>query len=424
VRYTTASAALARVASGQTLVVGGSNAEPQGLVAALLKRTELEDVTVLMWPGGFPTPLCDPALAGRVRTLLPGPNAHTRAALESGPAEYVPGTLHRTLTRIAQGTPRIDAALVMVSPPDDDGWCTLGTSVVNLGPACRAAACVIAEVNDQMPRTHGEGRIHVREIDALVEASYPLPELQRADPGPTEAAIGRHVAGIVADGATIECGIGALPNAVLASLHGHRDLRIHSGIVGDSLVDLAASGALRTGAAAHEPPSVCAGSVLGTRRLYDWVDDNPLVQMRTGLYTHDPLQMARHERFVAINGAIEIDLSGQVNAETVRGATVAGVGGQSDFSHGARLSPHGSNVLVLPATARRGTTSRIVPELAAGTPVAMPRADVEWVVTEHGAVNLEGLTIAARAEALISIADPQHRDALRDATRGRQAAPA
>lgn len=407
----TSGEALAGIEPGQTVAVGGSNAEPRTLVRALLERPDLRDLTVLMWPGGFPTPLCDPALAGRVRVLLPVPNAHTRAAVEAGQAEYVPGTVHRTLTLLAAGRPRLDAALVMVSPPDAQGWCSLGTSVVNLGPACRAAARIVAEVNDRMPRTHGEGRIHIDEIDAFVETSRPLPELAPADFGQRDATIAGHVAEIVRDGSTIECGIGALPNAVLAALHGHRDLRIHSGIVGDSLVDLAASGALREDG---EPPTVCAGSVLGTRRLYDWVDDNPLVQMRTGLYTHDPLQMARHERFVAINSAIELDLSGQVNAETVGGATIAGVGGQSDFSRGARLSPHGSNVLVLPSTARRGTTSRIVRRLTPGTPVAMPRADVEWVVTEHGAVNLEGMTLSERARALVSIADPAHRPALRD----------
>jgi 4-hydroxybutyrate CoA-transferase len=406
--------AVAGIRPGQTIVVGGSNAEPRILVEALLARSDLRDLTVLMWPGGFPTPLCDPALTGRVRTLLPVPNAHTRAAIEAGQAEYVPGTVHRTLRRLGDGRPPLDAALVMVSPPDAEGWCSLGTSVVNLGPACRAAARIVAEINDQMPRTHGESRIHITDIDASVETSYPLPELAPATFGPREEAIAGHVAGLVRDGSTIECGIGALPNAVLAALHGHRDLRIHSGIVGDSLVDLAASGALAEDRAEAEAPVVCAGSVLGTRRLYEWVDDNPLVQMRTGLYTHDPMRMVQHKQFVAINSAIEIDLSGQVNAEMVGGATIAGVGGQSDFSCGARLSPGGSNILVLGATARRGTTSRIVRRLAAGTPVAMPRADVEWVVTEHGAVNLEGLTVSERAAALISIADPAHRAALRD----------
>lgn len=412
--------ALARVDDGQLLVVGGSNAEPRTLVAALLAR-DLGHVSVLMWPGGFPTPLCDPSLLGRVTTLLPVPNAGTRAALAAGQAQHIPGGVHRTLELVSRGQPRIDGALVMVSPPDTEGFCSLGTSVVNLGPASRAAGYIIAEVNDRMPCTHGDGRLHVSDIDAFVDVSYDLPELAPALGGSREARIGDQVARIIPDGATIECGIGALPNAVLASLHGHRELAIHSGIVGDGLIGLAEAGALRAPTEA-ERPVVCTGSVLGSRRLYDWVASNPLVQMRTGLYTHDPAAMGCHPCFVAVNAAIEIDLTGQVNAEMIGGELVAGVGGQGDFVRGARLSEGGINILLLPATARRGTVSRIVPRLLEGTPVAMGRADVEWVITEFGAANLEGLTLDQRASALIGIADPQHRHGLIAATRGAEVA--
>lgn len=410
-RATTAAAAVARVASGERLAIGASNAEPSQLVRALLDRLpELERVEALLWPGGFPTRLADPALAGSLELLLPVPNFHTREALESGQATYVPGHLHRTLTRLRAGEPKLDGTMAMLSPPDAAGYCSFGVSAVNVKPACEASGYVLAEINEQMPRPRGDAAIHLSKITAAIPTSEPIAEFPRAEPGEVERAIGRHVAAIVPDGATIECGIGSLPDAVLGALTGHRGLAVRSGIVGDGVLRLVASGALREAAAGEAP--ISAGSVLGTGELYEFVDDNPAFALHDGLWTHDQLRMASCERFFAINSAIEIDLTGQVNAEAIKGRIAAGIGGQSDFIRGARLSPGGASILVMSSTASSGRRSRIVPELPPGAPVSLGRADVEWVVTEFGAVNLEGLSIAARGEALRSIAHPDHRGEL------------
>lgn len=410
-----AAQALELVQPGQTLAVGGSNAEPTVLVKELCaQRARLSGVRAWTWPGGFPTALADTELRGHLELRLTVPNAHTVDALAEGQAEYVPGHLSMMLGRIDRGEERIDGALVMVAPPDDDGWCSLGTSVVNMKPACEAARFVIAQINDQMPRTRGGSAIHASRIDAAVEASQPLPELTRSHPTEVDTAIAAHAAQLIRHGSTIQCGIGAMPDAVLRALHRHRGLAIRSGIIGDGVLDLVGTGALR---APDErlPAPILSGSVLGTRALYDFVDDNPLVELHDGRVTHDVLAIAACPRFVAINSAIEIDLTGQVNSEEINGRPVAGVGGQSDFVRGAQLSDGGRNLLVLPSTARGGLRSRIVPRFAPGTPVSLPRADLEWVVTEHGAVSLTGLSLRERAEALISIAAPDHVDELRRA---------
>ena len=407
----TARQAIERVQSGQTLAVGGSNAEPTALVQELCAQgARLREIRAWTWPGGFPTALADARLHDHLELRLSVPNGWTVDAIAGGYAQYVPGHLSSQLRRIATGEERVDGALVMTTPPDADGWCSLGTSVVNMRPLCEAADYVVAQFNDRMPRTRGQSTIHVSQIDAAVVHAQDLPELIRAEPGESDLAIARHAAALIKDGSTIQCGIGAMPDAVLGALQGHRELAIRSGIIGDSVTDLACSGALRAAGAGNAP--IITGSVLGTRALYAFVDNNPLVELHDGRTTHDVLSIAACPRFVAINSAIEIDLTGQVNAEEVGGRQVAGVGGQSDFVRGAQLSDGGRNLLVLRSTARQGTRSRIVPALRPGAPVSLPRSDVEWVVTEHGAVSLAGLSLAERRQALLSIADPAHVDEL------------
>jgi 4-hydroxybutyrate CoA-transferase len=406
-RIADAPVAVGRIQSGELIAVGASNAEPSQLVSALRARaSELDDVNVLLWPGGFPTPLADPELAPHLTLRLWVPNAHTRRALASGQAVYVPGHQHGSLRRLAAGDPPLAGALVMLAPPDAEGYCSFGTSAVNMKPACEAASYVLAEINEQMPRTRGDARIHCSRIDAAIPVSRPIPELARPALGERQRAIAAHVAQIVPDGATIECGIGAVPDAVLGALVGHRELAIRSGIIGDGVLALAEQGALRARNERGAP--IATGSILGTKRLYDFVADNPLVEAHDGLWTHDPALIGRCDRFMAINSAIEIDLSGQVNCEQADGQLVAGVGGQSDFIRGARMSREGRSIIVMTSTAKRGERSRIVRRLESGVPVSLPRADVEWVVTEHGAVNLDGLSLDERAAALISIADPSH----------------
>ena len=312
-----------------------------------------------------------------------------RRALASGQAVYIPGHVHRSLRKLAAGEPQLAGALVMLAPPDAEGYCSFGTSAVNMKPACEAAKYVLAEINEQMPRTRGDARIHCSRIDAAIPVSKPIPELARPAVGERERAIAAHVARIVPDGATIECGIGAVPDAVLGALTGHRDLAIRSGIIGDGVLALAAQGALRAPDERGAP--IATGSILGTKQLYEFVEDNPLVETHDGLWTHDPALIGRCDRFVAINSAIEIDLTGQVNCEQADGQQVAGVGGQSDFTRGAHMSKEGCSIIVMTATAKRGERSRIVRALDRGVPVSLARADVEWVITEYGAVNLDGL---------------------------------
>jgi len=407
-----AAEAIATLLPGATIAVGGSNAEPRQLVEELRAQSErLAPTTALVWPGGFASGLADPALAGRIDLRLSVPNRSTRAALRSGQAAYVPGSLHALLRRLAAGEPRLDAAVVMVAPPDADGWCSLGTSAVNMKVACDVAPHIVAEVNDQMPRTGGGCAIHRSQITCAVDVSYALPDVSPAATTEDDQRMSRAVAELVPDGATIQCGIGATPDAVLTALRQRHDLAIWSGIIGDGIVDLAEAGALRALSTGTHAPIV-TGSVLGSRRLYEFVHENPLVEVHSGLVTHDPFRLAQLERLVSIQSALEIDLSGQVNAEEAAGELVAGSGGMLDFARGAQLAPGGINILVLRSTAGNGRASRIVPQLAPGAPVTMPRADVTWVVTEHGAVNLEGLTLGERRDALLSIADPAHREAL------------
>ncbi len=406
-RLTDAAGALAPLSAGEVVVAGGSNAEPEELVAELIRRARTgTPVSVVAWPGGFPTPLADPELAEVLELVLPVPNRHTQTALTSGQARNVPSHVHRTLERVEAGELNIDTVLVMVSPPDADGYCSLGTSVINLAPACRAARRIVAEVNPQMPRTAGDARLHVSRVSAFVEVDRPLREVATPEPGPEDRAIAEHIARLVPDGATVQCGIGALPDAVLRLLTDRRDLGIHSGIVGDWLVDLAESGAL------DPARPVVTGSVMGTRRLYEFVHENPRVDLRDGLYTHSWRRLASCPDLVAINSVLEIDLLGQASAEQLGDRVVAGVGGLNDFIRGAALSRGGRSILVIRSTAKGGAVSRIVPHLAEGTPVSVIRADVQWVVTEHGAADLDGLDDRQRAAALISIAHPDHREAL------------
>jgi acyl-CoA hydrolase len=312
----------------------------------------------------------------------------------------------------------LDAALIQVSPPDRHGFCSLGTSVDVSRAAVDVARCVIAEINPHMPRTHGDGQIHVDRIHAAIAVDYPLHERRPAALSDVERAIGRHVAALVEDGATLQLGIGSIPDAVLAALHSHRDLGVHTEMFSDGIIDLVERGVV-TGRLKRKHPGKVVGSfVLGSRRLYDFIDDNPQVALLSVDYVNDTAVIRRNPKVTAVNSAIEIDLTGQVVADSIGTRQYSGVGGQMDFIRGAALSPDGKPIIALPSRTKRGE-SRIVALLRPGAGVVTTRAHVHYVVTEYGSVYLHGVGLRDRARALIGIAHPDDREMLERAARER-----
>jgi 4-hydroxybutyrate CoA-transferase len=306
----------------------------------------------------------------------------------------------------------LDVALLHVSPPDAHGFCSLGVSVDCALAAARAARLRIAQVNPRMPRTHGDSFIHMDELAALVEVDEPLPEGHAPAMTTDHIAVGRNVAELIDDGASLQLGIGAIPNAVLAPLGDRRDLGIHSEVVSDGVLDLVSAGVITGARKSVNRGKIVVAFLNGSRRLYDFADDNPMLEMRQVDYTNDTRVILRLDNMAAINSALQIDLTGQVCAESLGTRMYSGVGGQMDFLRGAALSEGGHPVIALLSTAQRGQTSRIVPTLAPGAGVTTSRAHVHWVVTEHGRVNLHGMDLAQRARALITLAAPRFRDEL------------
>ena len=397
---------------------------------------------VFVAPGcGLPTVLCDAlgAAAERFRGLLlycglifepvgfleadPAcvrlvslhPTGPTEPLITRGDADYLPLRYSQIPATFSPGGALpVDAALVQVSPPDARGYCSLGVSVGTAAPVARAAALVIAEVNPRMPRTYGAGMLHVSEIDLAVEVEHPLVPLKPARVTETERAIARSVAALVPDGATIQIGIGAVPQAILEALGGHHDLGVHSGMLCDGMMPLAEAGVLSGARKSLDPYLLAAGEVLGTEPLFDFVAENPAVWMLPATMSHGLEYVRGQANFVSINSALEIDLTGQVNAEWLDGRQVSGLGGSFDFVEAALYAPGGVSILALTATAARGTASRIVPRLAAGTAVTTPRHCVEYVVTEFGVADLRAKTLRERTATLAAVAHPAFRDALAD----------
>ena len=407
------------VASGQRVFVHSVAAAPQRLLAALTARAgELRDVELCHLHTEGPAPYAAPGMGGSFRTNAFFVGANVREAVASGEADYVPVFLSEVPALFRRGLMPLDVALVQVSPPDRHGFCTLGVSVDASRAAVETARLVVAEVNPRMPRTHGDALVHASRIALGVEVEYELPERR---PGPlteVERAIGAHVAALVEDGATLQLGIGSIPDAVLAGLTGHRDLGIHSEMFSDGVVDLVERGVITNLHKRSHPGKLVAAFVLGTRRLYDFVDDNPQVVKLGADYVNDTATIRRNPKVTAINSAIEIDITGQVVADSIGTRQFSGVGGQMDFIRGAALSPGGKPILALPATTKRGE-SRIVALLREGAGVVSTRAHVHWIVTEFGAAYLHGRNLRQRARALIDVAHPDHREALERAAAAR-----
>lgn len=418
-RLTDARGAVGCVKRGQRLFIGSGAAAPQSLVAALAERAdELTDTEIyhVMTLGVAPYAEAQFARNFRHNAFFIGSNV--RAAIHEGRADYTPIFLSEIPRLFRSRRVAVDVALISVSPPDGHGYCSYGVSVDVVKAAAESAPVVIAEVNRRMPRTLGDSFIHVSRLDRIIESDVELPELAPAVPDDVAMEIGRHVASLVDDGSTLQMGIGVIPNAVLASLRGKRHLGVHSEMFSDGVIDLVEAGVVDCSEKALLAGKVVTSFCMGTRRLYDYVDNNPLFEFRPVDFTNDPFQIARNEKMIAINAAIEVDLTGQVAADSIGSQFYSGIGGQVDFIRGAARSEGGKPVIALRSTARGDTVSRIVPRLA-GAGVVTTRGDVHYVVTEYGVADLWGRNVRERAMALINIAHPKFREELlREAKRG------
>lgn len=416
---TDASSALSLVESGMRVFVHSAAAAPQALVAALADRAEsLEGLEVVHLHTEGDAPYVRPSLAERVRVRSLFVGANVREAVANGTADYLPVFLSEIPRLFRSGVMPIDVALLQVSPPDRHGWCSLGVSVDVSKAAADSARLLIGQVNSNMPRSHGDGNVHVSRFAALVGCDDPLPEPQRSPLSEIELAIGRNVAALVPDGACLQVGIGSVPDAVLGALHAHRRLGVHTEMFSDGIRELVEAGVITGECKSVHPGEVVASFVQGSRRLYDFVDDNPGVRLLDVGYVNDPHVIHRNRGVVAVNSAIEVDFTGQVCADSIGTRQYSGVGGQMDFMRGAALSDGGRPIIALPSTTRTGR-SRIAPVLQLGASVTTTRAHVHYVVTEHGTAALQGRALHERARALIDIAHPEHRDQLERDARAR-----
>jgi acetyl-CoA hydrolase len=403
------------IRSGQRIFLTGNASVPQRVLAALVGRAhELQDVEIAQVLTIGTADYVAPSLNGhlRVNTLFISDNV--RSAVQEGRADFTPCFLSEVPGLFKNRHLPLDAALIHVSPPDEHGFCSLGVEVGVTKTAAQSAAVVIAEVNPKMPRTLGDAFIHVSKLDYIVPVDYDLPETPMGELTDLARQIARHIATLIPDGATLQMGIGAIPDAVLHELTSHKHLGVHSELFSDGLIGLVEQGVVDGERKSLHPGKIIAGFLLGTKRLYQFVHDNPIVEMHPTEYINDPFIIAQNERMVAINSAIEVDLTGQVCADSIGPRFYSGVGGQVDFIYGASRSKGGIPIIAMPSTAQvKGETiSRIVPMLRTGSGVVTTRNHVRYVVTDHGVADLYGKTIRQRARALIGIAAPEFREDL------------
>ncbi|MEX1173929.1 MAG: acetyl-CoA hydrolase/transferase C-terminal domain-containing protein [Chloroflexota bacterium] len=408
--------AVAGIQSGDQVYVHCAAAAPSVLLDALVAHAvedDLRDVGMVHLHTEGSGPHLAPEMAPhfRHRALFVGPNA--RAAVNDGRADYVPVFLSDVPRLFETGSVPLDAVLINVTPPDAHGFCSLGVSVEAMHAAMRAANTVIAQLNGEMPRTLGDSFIHVDDIDLAVEVAVPPYARPVGAISDTERQIGRYVAELVPDGATLQLGIGAIPAATALALYDHRDLGIHTEMFTDSVVDLVEAGVITGARKERNRGKVVTAFMMGSQRLYDFVRDNPMIEMRPVDFTNDTHVIRSFSRMTAVNSAIEVDLTGQVVADSIGQRVYSGVGGQMDFIRGAALASEGRAIIALPSTAGGGGTSRIVDTLKPGAGVVTTRAHARTIVTEFGVAELFGRSLRERAAALIGIAHPDHRDHLK-----------
>jgi len=409
----TADQALSIIRNGETIHIHSGCAEPERLIHALVKRgPELENVRIIHLLTTGNADYVKPEMAGHFRHIAFFAGANVRQAINDGRADFIPIFLGEIETLIANHQIPIDVALIHVSPPDAHGFCSFGVGVDTTKTAAENARTVIAQINPMMPRTLGDSFIHLNQIHHIVEVDDPILEHKQGKISDTSDLIARHIAELIEDGSTLQLGIGEIPDAVMYYMKEKRDLGIHSEMISDGVVELIQKGIINNSKKTLHRGKVIVGFVLGTKVLYDFIDNNPLFEFHPSQYTNDPFIISQNEKQVAINSAIEVDLSGQVCADSIGYNFYSGIGGQVDFIRGAARSKGGKPIIALPSTAKNGTISRIVPHLQEGAGVVTSRGDVHYVVTEFGVAYLHGKTIAERCKALINIAHPDFRDEL------------
>jgi 4-hydroxybutyrate CoA-transferase len=407
-----AETALKQVKNGDRVVVGHACGEPPTLVDALVARApELKNVEIVHMVAMGPAKYAQPGMEGSFRHNSLFVGATTRKAVSEGRALHTPCFFSEIPRLFSWRILSVDVTLMQVTPPDAEGFCSLGVSVDYTLASARSDRLTIVQMNRHMPRTLGE-KIHLDEIDCIVEKDEPIIELKPPVIGDKEKAIGANVAKLIEDGSTLQMGIGAIPDAVLLFLKDKKDLGIHSEMFSDGLVALAEAGVVTNRKKTINTGKFIVTFLMGTRKLYDFVDNNPDVMMRPVDYTNDPFIIGQHEKMISINSALQVDMMGQVNAEMIGRNQFSGVGGQLDFVRGASRSKGGKSIIALPSTASGGKVSRIVCELDRGSAVTTSRNDVHFIVTEYGAAELRGKSIRDRARALIAIAHPEFRDSL------------
>lgn len=414
-KVVSAEEAVSVIKSNQRVYLQAAAAAPQVLVKALTARyEELQNVEICQLHTEGPAPYADPKYreSFHVNSFFIGKNV--RHTLKEGNGSYTPVFLSELPRLFKRNIIDLDAVFIHVSVPDKHGYCSLGVSVEATLAAIDNATIVIAQVNKQMPRTHGDGIIHVTEVDYFVECDEALPTMPHTEPNEIEDKIGNYVASLIEDRSTLQMGIGSIPNAVLSRLTNHKDLGLHTEMFSDGVIDLILSDVINGNYKEINRGRALTTFLMGSKRLYDYVDDNPFVEMRPCDYTNEVAVIKRNPRTVAINSAIEVDVTGQVCADSIGSKMYSGVGGQMDFIRAASLSEDGKAIIALPSTTKSGI-SRIVPHLKPGAGVVTTRSHVHYVVTEYGIANLYGKTIQERVKALVHIAHPDHREQIDEA---------
>ena len=404
--------AAAVVKSGDRLFLQGAAMTPNTLINGICDRyEELEDVEIISihTEGQVNYSIPPYNKAFKINSCFVGGNV--RRAVNTNQGDYIPVFLSEIHFLFRRNILPLDVALVQVSPPDRHGYCSLGVSVDIVIPAIQTAKMVIAQINPQVPRTHGDGIIHMDKVDLAIEVDAPIHISPMTEISPVEHEIGRHVANLIEDGATLQLGIGNIPNAVLTNLYGHQRLGVHTEMFSDGLLPLIEKGIITGEEKEMKTGKIVTAFAAGTRKLYDFVDDNPSVHFKEAAYTNDTYLISRNPKVTAINSAIEIDLTGQVCADSLGTRLFSGVGGQMDFIRGATMSEGGKPIFAISSVTNKGL-SKITPTLKQGAGVTTTRAHVHFVVTEYGVVNLFGKNLYERAKALVSIAHPDHREIL------------
>jgi 4-hydroxybutyrate CoA-transferase len=409
----TADEALRCVESGMRVYIQPGCAEPETLVEALMRRGPyVQDVEIVHMMTMGAAPYVAPEMAGHFRHNAMFIGGNVREAINQGRADYTPIYLSEIEELFESGAMPIDVALLELSPPDGHGFCSFGVGVDTSLTAAKCARYVVAQINDQMPRTYGDSFIHVTDLDAIVDSSRPLCEMKQPEITDMHRAIARNVEGLIDDGAVLQTGIGGIPDAVLPFLMDRKDLAIHSELVSNGVIPLIEAGVITGARKNFKPRKIILGFAVGTKQLFDFVDNNPIFEFHPTAYTNEPALIARNDNMVAINSALQIDLTGQVCSDSIGTRFYSGIGGQVDFLLGAGRSKGGKSIIAISSTAKDAAISRIVPMLSPGAGVVTSRGLIRYVVTEYGVAYLHGKTIRQRAQALIDVAHPKFREEL------------